>query len=69
MDCSNEAFFESIRSVVSTLKFRYSDGKIGSDAGIASGCMWIVGLSVHTLLQQEHLQAELINTFGVSVPL
>ena len=31
---SNEAFFETLKPTFSTLRFRYSDGKIGSDAGI-----------------------------------
>lgn len=31
---SNESFFEPLKHVVSNLKVRYSDGKIGSDAGI-----------------------------------
>lgn len=32
---SNENFFEHIRPFVNKLKLRYSDGKIGSDAGVA----------------------------------
>jgi hypothetical protein len=32
---SNETFFESIKHIVNNLKFRYSDGKVGSDEGIA----------------------------------
>ena len=32
---SNEPFFESIKKYVTTLKFRYSDGTVGSDEGIA----------------------------------
>lgn len=32
---SNESFFENLRNIVSNLKFRYSDGMVGSDAGIA----------------------------------
>jgi TonB-linked SusC/RagA family outer membrane protein len=31
---SNEQFFEKFTPVVNTLKFRYSNGKVGSDAGI-----------------------------------
>lgn len=31
---SNEVFFESLKSVISTLKLRYSDGNIGSDGSI-----------------------------------
>ncbi|WP_339923413.1 SusC/RagA family TonB-linked outer membrane protein [uncultured Cyclobacterium sp.] len=31
---SNEAFFEPIRPIMNTLKFRYSNGKVGSDASI-----------------------------------
>ncbi len=31
---SNESFFEAVKPTFSTLRFRYSDGKIGSDAGI-----------------------------------
>lgn len=31
---SNEAFFESFKGVINNLKLRYSDGVIGSDAGI-----------------------------------
>jgi len=31
---SNEPFFEPVRRIVSTLKIRYSDGKVGSDEGI-----------------------------------
>jgi len=32
---SNESLFETLKPVFSNLKFRYSDGKVGSDAGIA----------------------------------
>ena len=32
---SNEKFFENLKSVVNNLKFRYSDGRVGSDEGIA----------------------------------
>jgi TonB-linked SusC/RagA family outer membrane protein len=32
---SNEAFFEPVKPVVNNLKLRYSDGKVGSDAGLA----------------------------------
>jgi hypothetical protein len=32
---SNEPFFEPLKRYVSTLKFRYSDGKVGSDEGTA----------------------------------
>ncbi len=31
---SNETFFEPLRPVINNLKFRYSDGLVGSDAGI-----------------------------------
>lgn len=31
---SNETFFEPIRPIMNTLKFRYSNGKVGSDASI-----------------------------------
>jgi TonB-linked SusC/RagA family outer membrane protein len=31
---SNEPFFEPLRKYVSNLKFRYSDGKVGSDEGV-----------------------------------
>jgi len=31
---SNEKFFEPLRPVINNLKFRYSDGKVGSDEGI-----------------------------------
>ncbi len=40
---SNEKFFEGIADKFNKLKLRYSNGKVGSDAGIDGGCMWADG--------------------------
>ncbi len=58
---SNESFFEPIRHIVNNFKLRYSDGKIGSDAGIAR---WLYVPSWTVLGWTTSASSEDVSRFG-----